>query len=1672
MFLKHTLLVKPFGFVTEGWGGHNLQRQVDFKWKWKKSPRKEKTKKPGMKEVFLYGASRLASFDRRLVKAQTPKEGKSYATAAKLSLTASGTQTKPVVILTTDTESDHISSSPIKEQTSSKSKKKKLASTSQKSLALKFARRGSSVEDLKSIKSVALELGKTGLAGKDLSTLFNNPTTGTELLKIHPSEEDDDDLHINCEPPATLPTEDMLEYDMSEELEETSEDMDPNTPSRSSKNGNGGKKSPRKGKPKKFLKKGTGKLAYKASGATLPSAPPISFAPHLTTDRPAEELPPVMEGPSLKAIFHYEEDSQPGPSHVPLSTFGTIEPPQILARSPGLRPPSPELRQSSPDMTSPPQEPSASGAVIASLQQEVSMYREEIQFWREKYEEAQHQITRLKRAVELAATNPEQHRKRRSESDQYEETGVPAKRLAVEQENGNQPSPRQMKMIKNLQDEEGMPNLELDHDASEWSKLISDIQLNSKLSQLQREEFKELLCKYSNIFSNNPECTDLVENDIELESNRPIVAKPYRMSARQVDVLKAEVNKMIEIKIVDPGEYDFTSPLILVEVPGKGAKHYIDYRRLNKVTRTQYFPLPNIEELIEKVSAAKYIPVLHLTRRYWQIPLSQRAQRYSAFVTIFGTFRPLRLPFGLKNAPYYFNFSRLMANLLRNCEDYAVLYLDEISIFSQSWEYHVRHIENILDCLSSSKLHIKPSKCQFALAHVKYLGHLVGQGFRQPSELKVQAIKEFPTPTTKTQVRAFLGLMGYYRRYTFQSFQIQFQVAPRVEESIVQFAKSREVSSSVRQSRESIPVRQRSRASSFSAPRVENPVQCAKSRESIQCAKSRIHSSAPKSRESSSVRQDREAVQCAKSRRIPSSVRQESRIPFQVRKIANPVQCAKSENPVSCAKSRESSSVLQSRESSSFMRQILESSSCAKSRESSSFAQEQESFSAPKSRTISVRQESESSSVRKVRAPVQVRQESRIHSCARVRDPVQCPRARIQVSAPRFENPVPVRQDSRNPVHAQESRIQFRWGGGGGAQSRIHSSAPIVKSSSVPKRQNPVQCAKSPENPSVRQESRIQFSCAIESRSSFTCPRVENPVHCRQESKSVSAAKIENPVSLRQESRIHFTPPRVENPVSVAPESRIQFRAPRVEESSFSAPRAENHSVRQDRESSSVAQYLNPFSQWCAKSRESTSLRQESRIQFQCAKSQKPSSVLQLVENPVSVRKVENQFSAPRSRESSSLRQESRIRGSGAKSRESSFRCAKVRESSSTVAPRFETPFSAPSQNPSSPKSRIPFQCCAKIENPVQFAKSRNPVFQCAKSRESISCARVEHPVSVRHSRESIHAPSVENPVSSAPESRISFECAKSQKPVHGGPRVENPSSVRQESIILQCGQMRIQFSAPRVENPVSVRQEARIQFMRQESRSRRAPRFENQFMRRVENPVQCANIENPVLRQESRIPVSAPRVENPVQCHDRDPVQVRHESENPCAKSLESSSISARSDPVPCAKIENPVQCGQERRIQFSAPRVENPWFFQVRQDRESSSVPPRVDKPFAPRGENPGHAPDRDPFQCPRVRDPSVRPKSREIQFSAAKSRESVHCAKSRESIQSPRSDNPVRAPRSIIQFRAPKSKSIQCPRGPRISSVRPRVENPVHSVRPHESRIQFMRPDRESSSVRHDR
>ncbi|GFT66225.1 retrovirus-related Pol polyprotein from transposon 297 [Trichonephila clavipes] len=238
-----------------------------------------------------------------------------------------------------------------------------------------------------------------------------------------------------------------------------------------------------------------------------------------------------------------------------------------------------------------------------------------------------------------------------------------------------------------------IPYLENNSLVYDFEDVIQASELNKHLHDKQMDRLRELLNKYSKCFSNNPGLTNLVEHEIQLVSDQPVRTKPYRMSHRQNEILKNEINRMLKLGIIEVGESDYMSPMILVEVAGKEPRPYIDYRKLNGIIRMEYFPLPNIEERVEKVSATKFITVLDLSKGYWQIPLSKTAQRYAAFCTSFGTYRPLRMSFVLKNAPYF--FSKLMAELLNGLEDFVVPYLDDIAIFSDTWESHLKHVETV-----------------------------------------------------------------------------------------------------------------------------------------------------------------------------------------------------------------------------------------------------------------------------------------------------------------------------------------------------------------------------------------------------------------------------------------------------------------------------------------------------------------------------------------------------------------------------------------------------------------------------------------------------------------------------------------------------------------------------------------------------------------------------------------------------------------------------------------------------------------------------------------------------------------------------------------------------------------------------------------------------------------
>ncbi|KAL1261364.1 hypothetical protein QQF64_006629 [Cirrhinus molitorella] len=186
-----------------------------------------------------------------------------------------------------------------------------------------------------------------------------------------------------------------------------------------------------------------------------------------------------------------------------------------------------------------------------------------------------------------------------------------------------------------------------------------------------------------------------------------------------------------------------------------------DFRRLNEVSEFDGYPMPRVDELLDRLGRARYISTLDLTKGYWQVPLTKDARAKTAFSTPSGHWQYRTLPFGLHGAPA--TFQRLMDVLLRPHQAYAAAYLDDVVVHSERWEDHLDRLRRVLMELRRAGLTANPRKCHLALSEAKYLGFQVGRGLIKPQEKKVAAILSAPRPTSKTQVRAFLGLAGYYR---------------------------------------------------------------------------------------------------------------------------------------------------------------------------------------------------------------------------------------------------------------------------------------------------------------------------------------------------------------------------------------------------------------------------------------------------------------------------------------------------------------------------------------------------------------------------------------------------------------------------------------------------------------------------------------------------------------------------------------------------------------------------------------------------------------------------------------------------------------------------------------------------------------------------------------------
>lgn len=289
--------------------------------------------------------------------------------------------------------------------------------------------------------------------------------------------------------------------------------------------------------------------------------------------------------------------------------------------------------------------------------------------------------------------------------------------------------------------------------------------LDSKLSHLeesQRQDLQELLEKYSDLFPDVPSRTNQIYHDVDVGDAAPVKQHPYRLNPRKQQYLKEEVKYLLENDFIEPSSSSWSSPCILVPKPDGSYRMCTDYRKVNSVTKTDTFPIPRMDDCIDKLGKAKYVTKFDLLKGFWQVPLTDRAKEISAFVTPEGLYQYKVMPFGMKNSPA--TFQRLINKVIANLED-CEAYIDDVIIYSETWEKHLETIREFFRKLSEAKLTINLSKTEFGQAQVTYLGHVVGRGQVQPVNAKVEAIIKFPRPENKKQLMRFLGMAGYYRRF-------------------------------------------------------------------------------------------------------------------------------------------------------------------------------------------------------------------------------------------------------------------------------------------------------------------------------------------------------------------------------------------------------------------------------------------------------------------------------------------------------------------------------------------------------------------------------------------------------------------------------------------------------------------------------------------------------------------------------------------------------------------------------------------------------------------------------------------------------------------------------------------------------------------------------------------
>ena len=300
--------------------------------------------------------------------------------------------------------------------------------------------------------------------------------------------------------------------------------------------------------------------------------------------------------------------------------------------------------------------------------------------------------------------------------------------------------------------------------------------LSDKLNGLEtdlRNNFLQKVTKLQEVFGSRPGLTDKYTHRIVMKSEIPFAQRSYPVPYALRPAVETELKRMIELGIIQRASSDYNSPMTVVRKKDNTVRICLDARELNKNMVNDLETPPPIDEIIQKFHGVKILSIIDLQASYWQIPLAPESRKYTSFSYNGRLYEYLVLPFGLKTAVA--SFSRAMDTILGpEVREYVTTYVDDLLITSANTNEHLEHLYQVLKKLNEAKVTINLGKTLFFKPEVKFLGYILSAKGIQPDPGKVEAIERFPVPRRPKDVRAFLGLCNFYRK-----FQVDFAVTAK-----------------------------------------------------------------------------------------------------------------------------------------------------------------------------------------------------------------------------------------------------------------------------------------------------------------------------------------------------------------------------------------------------------------------------------------------------------------------------------------------------------------------------------------------------------------------------------------------------------------------------------------------------------------------------------------------------------------------------------------------------------------------------------------------------------------------------------------------------------------------------------------------------------------------------